>query len=413
MTFHAYVAQVPYNYFAKDLTLIGITAIEDPLREGVRDAIAKCHNAVKMCTGDYILTGRCVNDGVRKFLQFQISTIVAAVCITFVTAVCSKEGTSALSAVQLLWVSIIMDTFAALALATDPASEVPLVGNHRKQTVPLFSVDMYKQILFQSMYQILVVLVFHFLGGTILGFDTHTGNASIDKHNAAIMRTLVFNVFVFAQIFNSVNCRRLDRNFNVLEGITRNKYFVTIILFGKSREAFNLPISADIVEAELVVQVLIIFVGGIAFQVTAIGGREWGISLASGILCIPMGALVRLIPNKPFERAFKLIGILEKDQVLPTVRPRADRASSLETFAKVRGGRLRSSSFIMESGLSHMPNMRNTPPSNFKLLQLLKLFLRLFLFGVPGVQYAKGSDIRSQYEAVIYRLCKTQISRVL
>ena len=63
-----------------------------------------------------IMWGRCVNiDAVRKFLQFQISTNVTAVVITFVTAVASNSETSALSAVQLLQINIIMDTFAALA----------------------------------------------------------------------------------------------------------------------------------------------------------------------------------------------------------------------------------------------------------------------------------------------------------
>jgi len=62
-----------------------------------------------------IMWGRCVNDAVRKFLQFQISTDI--------TAVSSNEEESVLTAVQLLWINIIMDTFAALALATDPASK--------------------------------------------------------------------------------------------------------------------------------------------------------------------------------------------------------------------------------------------------------------------------------------------------
>jgi len=68
-----------------------------------------------------IIWSRCINDAVRKFLQFQISTNVTAVVITFVTAVASNSETSTLSAVQLLWINMIMDTFAALTLATDPA----------------------------------------------------------------------------------------------------------------------------------------------------------------------------------------------------------------------------------------------------------------------------------------------------
>ena len=329
---------------AKDLTLIGITGIEDPLREGVREAVIKCHRAgvtVKMCTGDNVLTarsiatqcgiftkggiimegpvfrklsqpemveivprlqvlarsspedkkilvetlkmigevvgvtgdgtndgpalktanvgfsmgisgtevakeasdiilmddnfasivkaimwGRCVNDAVRKFLQFQISTNVTAVVITFVTAVASVEESSVLSAVQLLWINIIMDTFAALALTTNPATEELLDRKPDKKTAPLFTVEMYKMILMQSIYQIIVILIFHFRGIDILGFE-HT------SHNETVVQTLVFNAFVFAQIFNSVNCRRLDSRLNIFEGILKNHLFMAITFIGK------------------------------------------------------------------------------------------------------------------------------------------------------------------------------------
>jgi len=64
-----------------------------------------------------IMWGRCINDAVRKFLEFQISINVTMVVITFVTAVVTNSETSAVSAIQLLWIDIITDTFAALALA--------------------------------------------------------------------------------------------------------------------------------------------------------------------------------------------------------------------------------------------------------------------------------------------------------
>jgi Ca2+-transporting ATPase len=63
--------------------------------------------------------GRCVNDSVRKFLQFQLTVNVTAVLIAFISAIIDKDDSSVLSAVQLLWVNLIMDTLAALALATD------------------------------------------------------------------------------------------------------------------------------------------------------------------------------------------------------------------------------------------------------------------------------------------------------
>jgi Ca2+-transporting ATPase len=459
--------EVAFEDLANDLTLIAITGIEDPLRDGVREAVGKCHKAgvtIKMCTGDNVLTarsialqcgiytaggiimegpifrqlndaemlevvprlqvlarsspedkkilveklkslgeivgvtgdgtndgpalktadvgfsmgiagtevakeasdiilmddnfssivkaimwGRCVNDAVRKFLQFQVSTNVTAVVITFVTAVASSSETSALSAVQLLWINIIMDTFAALALATDPASEELLDRKPDKKTAPLFSVDMYKQILFQSSYQITITLIFHFLGLKILGIH-HSPDSTMNTKNDLIVQTLVFNAFVFAQIFNSVNCRRLDNKLNIFEGLSRNYYFIGITLL------------------EIVIQVVVVFFGGAAFQVTRVGGREWGISLALGVVSIPLGALIRLMPNPPFKNFFIKVHLLQNPQVLPTTRPGSEWNAAitrvrdnLGMFSNIRGGRLRSSSFVIKSRSARLRNEADRP----------------------------------------------------
>jgi len=184
-----------------------------------------------------IMWGRCVNDAVRKLLQFQISTIVTAIVITFVSAIASTEEGSVLSAVQLLWINMIMDTFAALALATDPAAVALLNRRPDKKTAPLFSVNMYKQIMGQSIYQIATTLIFHFAGLKILGLK-HSDNRFVNRDHDSIVQTLVFNAFVFAQIFNSVNCRRLDQKLNIFEGLTKNWYFIIITLIG----SFHTPV---------------------------------------------------------------------------------------------------------------------------------------------------------------------------
>lgn len=101
------------------------------------------------------------------------------------------------------------------------------------------------------------------------------------------------------------------------------------------------------------------FVGGAAFQVTRVGGREWGVSLALGVASIPLGALIRLMPSEPFERFFKRVGLLGRDQVLPSVQPDAEAWSgasalvrdNLGMFANIRGGRMRSSSIVLKSRL--------------------------------------------------------------
>ena len=69
-----------------------------------------------------IIWGRCVNDAVCKFLQFQISTSITTVFITFISTAASTQEGSVLTTVQLLRINVIMDTFATLTLAADPTS---------------------------------------------------------------------------------------------------------------------------------------------------------------------------------------------------------------------------------------------------------------------------------------------------
>jgi magnesium-transporting ATPase (P-type) len=96
---------------------------------------------------------------------------------------------STLSAVQLL------DNFATLALTTDQASESLLDPKPDKKTDPLFTVDMIKQIIRQSTYLIAVILIFHFLGSQILGFqhvdNTATKTPRYGRSDAGLQRVCV------------------------------------------------------------------------------------------------------------------------------------------------------------------------------------------------------------------------------
>jgi len=110
-----------------------------------------------------------------------------------VSGVASNSETSVLTAVQLLWVNLIMDTFAALALATDPATRTSLDRKPDKKNAPLINTDMIKMIVVQATYQVVVCLMLHFVGLKIL-------NESGTVQNDADLTTLVFNTFVFCQI---------------------------------------------------------------------------------------------------------------------------------------------------------------------------------------------------------------------
>jgi Ca2+-transporting ATPase len=136
--------------------------------------------------------GRCVNDSVKKFLQFQLTINITAVVLTIFSAVVSSSQKSILSAVQLLWVNLIMDTFAALALATDPISPDLLNRMPEARTAPLIDKCMWKMILLQSIYQLGVIT-------TLLYTDIlHL------SHHRAKLQTVIFTTFVFCQIFNEV-----------------------------------------------------------------------------------------------------------------------------------------------------------------------------------------------------------------
>jgi len=213
--------------------------------------------------------GRTVSDAVKKFLQFQITVNITAVVLTFVSAVASSSEDSVLSAVQLLWVNLIMDTFAALALATDPPSSYVLDRRPESKATALITLTMWKMIIGQSIYQLVVTFVLNFAGHSIF--------PSWDEGH---MQTVVFNTFVFMQIFNQYNSRRIDNKLNIMEGIWRNKWFIgiQIIIIGG--------------------QVLIIFVGGQAFSVKRLDeGSQWAVSLVLGAISVPIAVIIRLIPD--------------------------------------------------------------------------------------------------------------------
>ncbi|KAF9690825.1 hypothetical protein EKO04_011203 [Ascochyta lentis] len=233
-----------------------------------------------------LMWGRAVNDAVQKFLQFQITVNITAVLLAFVTAVYDDEMKPALKAVQLLWVNLIMDTFAALALATDPPTERILNRPPQGRDKPLITTTMWKQITGQNIYKLTVIFVLYFAGGDILGYDLSDPNKKLE------LDTVIFNSFVWMQIFNIFNNRRLDNKLNIFEGIHRNHFFtfIVVLIIG--------------------LQVMIIFVGGRAFQIKpgGIDGTQWAISIITGFICIPWAVAIRYFPDPWFAAISGVVG---------------------------------------------------------------------------------------------------------
>jgi Ca2+-transporting ATPase len=223
-----------------------------------------------------IAWGRSVNDAVKKFLQFQITVNITAVVLTFVSAVSNSSNHSVLTAVQLLWVNLIMDTLAALALATDAPTNKILQRAPEPKSAPMITINMWKMITGQAVYQLIVTFALYFAGDKI--FKSSVTQKELD--------TMVFNTFVWMQIFNELNNRRLDNKFNIFEGVHRNFWFIGI----------NCIMVAG--------QVMIIFVGGEAFGVTRINGWQWAVCLLCSLPCLLWAVLLRLVPDAYFGAVF-------------------------------------------------------------------------------------------------------------
>ncbi|ATY61566.1 plasma membrane calcium-transporting ATPase 2 [Cordyceps militaris] len=224
--------------------------------------------------------GRAVNDAVQKFLQFQITVNITAVLLAFITALYSAEMKPVLKAVQLLWVNLIMDTFAALALATDPPDDRILNRQPQGKKAPLITINMWKMIIGQAIFQLVITLVLYFAGPQILGY----GGTELD--------TVIFNTFVWMQIFNMFNNRRLDNRFNVLEALHRNHFFIFICLLMVG------------------LQVTIVFVGSRAFGIVAGGldAQQWAICVVTALMCLPWAVVVRLVPDAGFAAVAGFVG---------------------------------------------------------------------------------------------------------
>ncbi|KAL1845170.1 hypothetical protein VTK73DRAFT_995 [Phialemonium thermophilum] len=269
--------------------------------------------------------GRAVGDSVKKFLQFQLTVNVTAMVLTFVSAVASGTEESVLNAVQLLWINLIMDTFAALALATDPPSPSVLDRKPERKSAPLVTLGMAKMIVGQALLQLVITFVLNFRGRQLLGYADTEGDVKR-------LKTLVFNTFVWLQICNELNNRRLDNKLNIFEGIWRNYFFLVI----------NLLMIGG--------QVLIIFFGGEAFKVTRLDGREWTLSAGLGALSLPWGALIRLVPDvwigaclPPFLRRRWAPETIDEEAGATTHKDEDDFRPPLRTYTFVRGQRVSTS----------------------------------------------------------------------
>ncbi|XP_036977060.1 plasma membrane calcium-transporting ATPase 1a isoform X1 [Acanthopagrus latus] len=222
-----------------------------------------------------VMWGRNVYDSISKFLQFQLTVNVVAVIVAFTGACITQD--SPLKAVQMLWVNLIMDTFASLALATEPPTEALLLRKPYGRNKPLISRTMMKNILGQGVYQLIIIFTLLFAGEQM--FDIDSGRNAPLHAPPSEHYTIVFNTFVMMQLFNEINARKIHGERNVFEGIFNNLIFCSIV-FGT-----------------FVIQIVIVQFGGKPFSCVALTIDQWLWCTFLGFGSLLWGQVISSIPT--------------------------------------------------------------------------------------------------------------------
>jgi P-type Ca2+ transporter type 2B len=236
--------------------------------------------------------GRSIYDNIQRFIQFQLTVNVVAVICSIVGAITIQQ--SALTAVQMLWVNMIMDALASLALSTEEPSDAVLDRAPQNPNEFIVTPLMFKHIFGQAFCQLILIFLFMFYGENIFREYDKSTNVCRNPNNSDFVCsgrlydygsgedyekvesdlgpsrhfTYIFNIFIWFQLFNEINARKIKDEVWVFEGLGRAPLFIGVWL----------------VTAGL--QVLIIQVGSWAFYV-----NKHGLTVEQWFTCIAWGAI--------------------------------------------------------------------------------------------------------------------------
>jgi len=226
---------------------------------------------------------------------------IGALITTFIGSCITLE--TPLQAIQLLWVNLIMDSLAALALATELPKDDLLKRPPQNRDDYIVSRKMIKHIIWMSLYQCIVLFVILFAGehfipepdvalrygrdspyvypGRLYNWDGSDLYKKYEKDGASRHLTFVFTTFVFMQIFNMIASRKIHDELNIFDGLFTNAIFCILWL------------------VICVGQVCITQFGGIMFVVNKDGLApiQWGYSIAISCTVLFINALLKYLPD--------------------------------------------------------------------------------------------------------------------
>nr|XP_043614682.1 calcium-transporting ATPase 1-like [Erigeron canadensis] len=211
--------------------------------------------------------GRSVYVNIQKFVQFQLTVNVVALVVNFSSA--CLTGQAPLTAVQLLWVNMIMDTLGALALATEPPTDELMQRTPVGRKGNFITNVMWRNIMGQSLYQFVVIWYLQTSGKMTFHLDKSDSDL--------VLNTLIFNSFVFCQVFNEISSREMEK-IDVFKGMLKNYVFLAVLT------------------CTVIFQIIIIEFLGTYANTSPLTLPQWFASVTIGFLGMPIAAAVKMIP---------------------------------------------------------------------------------------------------------------------
>lgn len=221
--------------------------------------------------------GRSLYENIQRFIQFQLTINVSALTIAFLGPFFGLKPP--FTVLQLLWINVIMDTFAAIALCSEPPRPGLMGVPPKRRDESILTRAMLGNIFITGVFFVAVMIAL-LLGMEHWHWFRGDGPAS-DEFPGLTTRqvTIFFTVYVFFQVWNQINCRSLSPRESGLYRLFDNPQFLLIAAL------------------TVVGQVLIVTLGGRVFQVEPLGLLDWLVIAASTASVLVFAEVVRRIRN--------------------------------------------------------------------------------------------------------------------
>lgn len=215
--------------------------------------------------GKAILYGRTIFKSIRKFVIFQLMMNLCALALSILGPFLNIN--TPITVMQMLWINMIMDTFAGLAFSFEPPLEEYMDEKPIKKDEQIINKYMYSSIAVTGVYTALLLILFL----KVPFFRTMFRPASDYRY----LMTAFFGLFVFSGVMNSFNAR--TNRINIFANITKNKPFIFIIMF------------------ITIIQVFLLYGGGEIFRTYGLTLPEFTVTLLLSFTVIPIDVLRKVI----------------------------------------------------------------------------------------------------------------------